>query len=85
MNHYKDEGNRYLIYVTRCNIFRGKNDPEFKTDVYDYTGDVFHAMGEIIFRSEIEIRRITFAKWSPEKEKFWIDSGVKICSWRNKY
>lgn len=76
---------RYLIYVRRCNIFRGKDDPEYITDVYDYVGDVFHAMGEIEYRSEVTIDRITFSEWSLKKVIFWNNFGVKIRQWKNKY
>lgn len=76
---------RYLIIVRRCNIFRGENEDKYKIDVYDYTGDVFHAMGEIEYRSEVKIDRITFSEWSITKVNFWTDHGIKIRKWNNKY
>lgn len=71
---------RYLIYLSR---FESPNRRE--TVVYDYTGDVFHAMGEIEYRSEVEIYRMNFAEYSEEKVKFWNEQGVKIRKWYDKY
>lgn len=67
------------------NIFRTESNSEYQIVVYDYTGDVFHAMGEIMYRSEIEIKWITFSEWTEKREKFWNDNGIKIRKWFDKY
>ena len=77
--------NRYFIYVRMANIFRTESDPEYRIVVYDYIGDIFHAIGEIMYRTEIEINRITFTEWNEKREKFWNDKGVKIRKWFDKY
>lgn len=72
---------RYLIYVTRYDIVtNGKT-----TDVYEYEGDVFHAIGEIEFRSEVQVYRIDYAEYSEAKVKFWKKQGCKIRKWIDKY
>ena len=42
-------------------------------------------MGEIQFRSDVKIERITYNEWTSEREKFWIDNNIKIRKWVNKY
>lgn len=72
---------RYLIYVTRYDIFTNGQT----TDVYEYEGDVFHAMGEIEYRSEVQIYRINFSEYSQAKVQFWNEQGYKIRKWIDKY
>lgn len=75
------EAKRYLIYVTRYDVY---TDGGNVTDVYDYEGDVFHAMGEIYFYSEVRIYRMNYVEYSDERVKFWINMGCKISKWRDK-
>lgn len=73
---------RYLIYVTRYDIITNGRT----TDVYEYEGDVFHAMGEIDFRSECKIYRMNYSEYTDVKAKFWTeDMGIKIHRWIDKY
>lgn len=71
----------YLIYVTRYDICTNGR----AIDVYEYEGDVFHAEGEIMFRSELQIYRIDHAEYSEENVKYWTSLGYEIRRWHDKY
>lgn len=49
------------------------------------TNDLYHTMGEMIYRGAEHINRLDFNEWSEHREQFWIDSGYKIHEWVNKY
>lgn len=72
---------KYLIYVNRYDFpVNGQI-----TDVYVYEGDVFHAMGEIMFRSFLQIYSLTYSLYTDEKAAYWSSRGCKIRTWHDKY
>lgn len=72
----------YLIYV---NKFDMSAHDHRRTVVYEYTGDPFHAMGEIEYRSIEQIYRIIFTEDTPQKREYWENEGIKIIPWVDKY
>ena len=42
-------------------------------------------LGEIMYRSTEEIKRIDFAEYTENRVAFWKDSGYEITEWRDKY
>lgn len=74
MNEYN-----YLLYVRRY-------DFDYMLNVYKVnTKDIFHTIGEIMYRSIEEIKRIDFAEYTENRIAFWKDSGYEITEWRDKY
>lgn len=77
----QDKAKHYLIYVTHYDITINGNN----ISIYEYEGDVFHAMGEIMFRSKNPISYITYVEYSEEKAKFWKENNHTIHRWIDKY
>lgn len=72
----------YLFYVRKYNIF--VND--YTLTVYRCkTNDPFHTMGEMIYRTFEEIKRIDFVENSPGHEKYWKEHDKEIYEWTDKY
>lgn len=72
----------YLFYVRQYDFV--SND--YKVKVYKCeTKDALHTIGEIYFRTEVEIKRIDINEWSEEREKYWLDNGYEIYEWKDKY
>ena len=76
----------HLLYVRKYSIFTN----DFELYVYGVnTDDVFHTMGEIMYRSETQVKRIDFKELTPEnKEKileFWKKENKTIMTWQDKY
>lgn len=77
MNEYN-----YLVYVRQYEILIN----DYMLCVYKVnTKDIFHTMGEMIYRSIEEIKRINFVEYTENRVAFWKDSGYEITEWRNKY
>lgn len=77
---------KYLIYVRKFSISTGK------TELYVYStdaDDVFHVMGEMMYRMDTQIERITFQKLTPENKEaklaYWKEQNMEIKPWCNKY
>lgn len=49
------------------------------------TKDIFHTMGEYIYRSETQVKRIDMVECTPEKLAFWQKEGYTIHEFRDKY
>lgn len=49
------------------------------------TKDIFHTIGEIMYRTIEEIKRIDFAEYTENRVNFWKDDGYEITEWRDKY
>lgn len=76
------ESDHYLLYVTKYDILFN----ERRLIAYEYYGkDVFHAMGEIQYRSIEQIYRITYVKYSESSIKFITDNNIPLHRWYNKY
>ncbi|WP_302493480.1 hypothetical protein [uncultured Ruminococcus sp.] len=72
----------HLMYVTKYSIFINKYEL-FIIGVN--TDDIYHTMGEYLFRSETQIKRIAFVECTRSKLDFWKESGYKIYEFRDKY
>lgn len=72
----------YLFYVRKYNIFAN----DYLLTVYRCkTNDPLHTMGEMIYRTFEEIKRIDFVENSPGREKYWEEHNEKIHEWTDKY
>ena len=76
----------HFLYVTKYSIFTN----DYQTFVYGVvTKDIFHTMGEIMYRSETHVQRITFVKLTPEniqsKLDFFKEHNLPIRHWKDKY
>ena len=76
----------HLLYVRKYSIFTN----DYELYVYGVnTGDIFHTMGEIIYRSETQVKRIDFVKLTPENRQakfdFWKEQNQEIYAWKDKY
>ena len=72
----------YLIYVRKYNILIN----DYMLYVYKVkTKDIFHTMGEIMYRTIEEIKRIDFAEYTENRVAFWKDGGYEITEWKDKY
>ena len=47
--------------------------------------DIFHSLGEFVYRSLERIEYITFTKATKEKIAYWQEEGETIYPFRNKY
>ena len=73
---------KYFLYVWKYSIL--KND----YDLYVYlveTEDIFHTMGEMLFRSLEHIKCINFIECSKKRENYLLSQGYKISNWKDKY
>lgn len=72
----------YLFYVRQYDFISNN----YKVKVYKcQTKDALHTIGEIHFRTEVEIKRIDINEWTEEREQYWIDNGYEIYDWKDKY
>lgn len=72
---------KYIIYVT-YDIKIGD------TDIIAYIStnkDVFHTIGEIIFRSLYKINRITFVNYNEHSVKWIEENNIPLVFFREKY
>ena len=73
---------KYFLYVRQYNIM--KND--YVLYIYFVeTEDIFHTMGEMLFRSFEHIKRIDFVNYTEETENSLLSQGRKILNWKDKY
>lgn len=72
----------YLIYVTKFDMF---SDNHMCNIIYSYTGDPFHAIGEIYFRSLEKIYSINFVRDTSSRRTYWKKEGIRIFPWYDKY
>lgn len=73
---------KYLLYVRKYNIIAH----DYLFYVYDcVTNDIFHTLGEVIFRTEEHIQRIDFVEDTPSRREYWANEGVTIYPWIDKY
>ena len=76
------ENYNYMLYVRKYDIF--SND--YKLFVYQVkTNDIFHTMGEYMYRSMESIERINFNTWTKSRVEYWEKNGFEIREWKNKY
>lgn len=72
----------HLMYVRKYSI--STNNYELYI-VGVNTKDIFHTMGEYVFRSETHVKRIDKAKCTQAKIDFWKENGYKIYEFKDKY
>lgn len=72
----------HLLYVREYNIFTNT----YKVNVYAVkTDDIFHTIGEYVFRSVVKVDRITFVDYTEEKVNYLVKGGHKIHTFYDKY
>lgn len=76
----------HLLYVRQYSILT------YDYELYVYgvnTTDIFHTMGEIMYRSETQIKRIDFTELTSENRQkvldFWKSENKTIYTWHDKY
>jgi len=72
----------YMLYVRKYDIFTNG----YKLFVYQVqTDDIFHTIGEYIYRSMESIERINFNTWTENRVEYWIKNGFEIREWKDRY
>ena len=76
----------HLIYVEQYSIVTNN----YELFVYGTnTDDIFHTMGEIMYRSEAQVKSIDFVELTQENIKsklnFWQKENKTIYTWIDKY
>ena len=72
----------HLLYVRKYSILT--NDYQLYI-IGVNTKDIFHTMGEYLYRSETQVKEITFVESTQEKLDFWVKEGYKIYEFKDKY
>lgn len=72
----------HLLYVRKYSIIT--NNTELVI-VGVNTNDIFHTIGEYIYRSETRVADIRFAPYTDERAKYWSAEGYTIHSFRDIY
>lgn len=72
----------HLLYVRQYSII--SNDYELYV-IGVKTKDIFHTMGEYIYRTMEQVKRINYVECTQEKIDYWLKEGYKIYEFRNKY
>lgn len=72
----------HLLYVCQYSII----------DNYDElvifgvnTKDIFHTMGELMYRSFTRVKRISYVECTQEKLNYWLTNGYEIHNFKDKY
>ena len=72
----------HLLYVRKYSIIT--NDFELYV-IGVNTKDIFHTMGEYLYRSETLVERIDQVECTQEKLDFWAKEGYEIYEFKDKY
>jgi hypothetical protein len=72
----------HLMYVTKYSIFTNKYELYI---IGVNTDDIYHTMGEYLFRSEARVEKITFAESTQFRLDYWKENEYKIYEFRDKY
>lgn len=72
----------HLMYVRKYSIIT--NDYELYV-VGVNTNDIFHTMGEYLFRSETQIKRIDQVECTQFRLDYWKENGYEIYEFKDKY
>lgn len=70
----------HLLYVRQYSIFTNKYELYV---VGVNTKDIFHTMGEYLYRSETQIERIDQVECTQEKLDYWKSRGFEINEFKN--
>lgn len=72
----------HLLYVCRYSII----DNDDKLVIFGVnTKDVFHTMGELMYRSITQVKRIAYVECTQEKIDYWLKNGFEIHNFKDKY
>lgn len=72
----------HLMYVRQYSII----DNDDKLVVFGTnTKDIFHTMGELMYRSPTQVKNIVYVECTQEKLDYWLKNGFKIHNFKDKY
>ncbi|HJI48731.1 MAG TPA: hypothetical protein OIL97_04145 [Oscillospiraceae bacterium] len=72
----------HLLYVRQYSII----DNDDKLVVFGVnTKDIFHTMGEFVYRNFAQVKFITYVECTQEKLNHWLKIGFKIHNFKDKY
>lgn len=72
----------HLLYVRQYSIA----DNDYNLVVYGVnTEDIFHTMGELMYRNPTQVKRITYVECTQEKLNYWLKNGFEIHNFKDKY
>lgn len=72
----------HLLYVLQNSII--DNDDELVIFGVN-TKDIFHTMGELMYRNLTQIKHITYVECTQENLNYWLKNGFKIRNFKDKY
>lgn len=72
----------HLLYVRQYSIITNSFDLYI---VGVNTKDIFHTMGEYIYRAETQVKRIDWVPCTATKIDFWLKEGYPIRTFKDKY
>lgn len=72
----------HLMYVRKYSIYTN-SDRLYIVGVN--TKDIFHTIGEYMYRSETQVNRIDYVVCTQEKLDYWLKKGYKIYEFYDKY
>lgn len=65
----------HLLYVRQYSIA----DNDYNLVVYGVNAeDIFHTMGELMYRSHTQVKRITYVECTQEKLNYWLKMDLKF-------
>lgn len=72
----------HLLYVRQYSII----DNDDKLVIYGVnTKDIFHTMGELMYRSFTQVKCIVYVECTQEKLDYWLKNGFTIRNFKDKY
>lgn len=49
------------------------------------TKDIFHTMGELVYRNPVQVKWISYVDCTQEKLNYWLKNGFEIHKFKDKY
>lgn len=72
----------HLLYVRQYSIA----DNDYKLVIFGVnTKDIFHTMGELMYRNPIQVKRISYVECTQEKLNYWLTNEYEIHNFKDKY
>ena len=72
----------HLLYVHQYS----SADDDYKLVIFGVnTKDIFHTMGELMYRSPTQVKRIIYVECTQENLNYWLKNGFKIHNFKDKY
>lgn len=73
---------KYLLYVNEYSLIAN----DYVVKVYECeTQDIFHTMGEMMYRKIEQIKRIDFVEDNEQRRNYLKERGATISKWQDKY